>query len=134
MMKKAGLILCFFILVLIIPAAGQVKVIKETKQESKICNLILMLPVVKNADNYVRKTSHGKRHLFTYISNEPTKADNYYWVCVAEDNGTSYYTYFTFLVAPKTYSILYLDVTNDDKRVPLKQCNKRLLNEYRVDK
>jgi hypothetical protein len=111
-----------------------VQFIKETKQGGEICDLILMLKVVKNADNYVRKVTRGKRHLFAYISDSPTPEDNFYWVKVAEDNRMSYVTHFTFRVDPKTYDIRYLDVMDDDKLIPLKQCSKRLMDEYRIHK
>jgi hypothetical protein len=111
----------------------QEKVIKETKKESKVCHLVLSLSVVRNADNYVRKVSKGKRHLFTYIASNPTKEDKYYYVDVAEDNGMADHTRFIFRVDPKTYAVKYLDLTTV-KRIPLKLCEKRLLNDYSINK
>jgi hypothetical protein len=130
-MRKAVPIVCFFIFLFSIAAVGQVQVIKETKEGGKICDLILALNVVRYADNYVRKVTHGKRHLFAYISDSPTRKENFYWVKVAEDNGMSYVTHFTFRVDSKTYDIRYLD---DDKLIPLKLCSKRLMDEYRIHK
>jgi hypothetical protein len=130
-MRKVLSIIFSFTLFSVITAVGQVKVIKETTQESKVCNLILMLPVVRNADTYVKKVTKGKRHLFTSILSDPTKDDNYFYVKVAEDNGYSDHTHFIFLVDPKNYTIKYLDVATD-KRIPLSQCSKKLLNDYRM--
>jgi len=132
-MRKIISILWFFMFVYTIAVCKQVKVIKEPKEEGKVCDLVLSLSVVRNADNYVRKATKGKRHLFTYVPIDPTKEDNYYYVYVAEDNGMSYHTHFIFLVDPKTYAIKYLDLVTN-KRIPLKLCEKRLLNEYRINK
>jgi len=67
-MKKAIWIVCFLTFLSALSAAGQMTVVTETEQEGKVCDMILALKVVRNADNYVRKVTHGKRHLFTYIS------------------------------------------------------------------
>jgi hypothetical protein len=117
---------------MVLNASGQVKIIKETKQESKVCNLIASLPEVINANNYVKKTSKGKRHLMTFIESDPTKETPYYWVKVAEDNGSTYYTHFNFYVTPKTYTIKYLDAITG-KAIPLTQCSKKLLDEYKIN-
>ncbi len=132
-MRKIILALWAFLLVFTSGYSKQEKVIKETKEEGKVCNLVLSLSVVRNADNYVRTVTKGKRHLFTYIQSDPTKEDKYYYVYVAEDNGMAYHTHFIFLVDPKTYTVKYLDLTTD-KRIPLKLCEKRLLNEYQINK
>jgi len=123
--------LTFLILVLGIPAicTSQVKVIHATKEDDKIMDLVLMLPEVRNADNYVRRGTKDKRHLFTYVKSEPSNDNNFYEVVVAEDNGYAYHTHFIFLVNAKTYAVLYQDNVTD-KLIPLKQCSKRLFKEY----
>ncbi len=60
MMIKSLLLVSVSVSFIVLNASGQVKVIKETKQESKVCNLIASLPEVINADNYVKKMSKGK--------------------------------------------------------------------------
>jgi len=132
-MRRITSILLLLTLVYTTAVGKQEKVIKETKEESKVCDLVVSLSVVRNADNYVRKVTKGKRHLFAYIPSNPTKEDKYYYVYVAEDNGMSYVTHLIFLVDPNTYDIKYLD-TETDMCIPLKLCEKRLLNEYRINK
>jgi hypothetical protein len=85
----------------------------DSKREDQIVNLIMNLEEVKQKAKEVETLSHGKRHLSSYIENSPTTTDPYYWVKVAEDNGDSYVTYYTFAVNSKTQSIKYYDVVND---------------------
>jgi hypothetical protein len=110
---------------------SQTIVVKETKEESKVCNLISRLPEVINADNYVKKATKTKRHLFSYLASAPTQDVPYYWVKVAEDNGATYHAHFHFYVEPKTYRIFYLDIVTD-KILPESKCRKRLIEEYRI--
>jgi hypothetical protein len=132
-MKKAIIIICLLSFSSNLITFGQITKIKKTKEEAKVCELIASLPVVVHADNYVRKVTKGKRHLFTYLDSGPTRDDNYYYVKVAEDNGMSYHTHFIFLVDPKTYAIKWLNTVTDE-RIPLKLCNKKLFDEYSFGK
>lgn len=91
--------------------------------ESKIMDLILSLPEVKQANAYVVKHSHGKRHLFDYIHMRPDNKDGDYWVKVCEDNGGSYATHFNFIVNGKTFAIKYMD-TMTSEEVPLEVIRK----------
>ena len=119
-------------LLIISTAYSQLRQAKETKEESKVCDLVARLPEVINADNYVKKVTKGKRHLFSYLASYPTKENPYYWVNVVEDNGTSLHAHFHFYIEPKTYKIMYLDAATD-KTMPEKQCRKKLLDEYRIN-
>jgi len=96
-----------------------------------VLNLVAKLPEVINADNYVKKVTNGKRHLFSYVASEPNKDEPYYFVKVAEDNGSAYHTHFIFYVQPKTYQIFYMD-TAIDKLIPEKQCRKNFMNSYKI--
>lgn len=110
---------------------GQITYIKESKGGSKATDLIAGLPEVINADNYVKRVTKGKRHLFNYLASEPTKDMPYYWVKVVEDNGVARHAHFHFYVQPKTYKIFYLDILTD-KMIPEKQCRKKLLADYPI--
>ena len=84
-----------------------------TNEEDQVVILIMNLDEVKHKDSLVKKQSEGKRHLSTYVETKPTAADPYYWVKVAEDNGGSYVTYYSFGVQAKTHAIKYYDVVQD---------------------
>jgi len=105
--------------------------VKISKEGEKALDLVAKLPEVINADNYVKKVTNGKRHLFSYLASEPNKDEPYYLVKVAEDNGSAYYTHFIFYVQPKTYQIFYMD-TVADQLIPEKQCRKNLMNSYKI--
>jgi hypothetical protein len=103
--------------------ADQKKVKKERKQvmdatvvpkpEDQAVNLIMNLEEVKRKSEQVERDSKGKRHLSTYVETPPTDADLNYWIKVAEDNGGSYVTYYTFAVNSKNREISYYDAIND---------------------
>ena len=84
-----------------------------TNEEDQVVSLIMNLDEVKRKDSLVKKESKGKRNLSTYVETPPTAADPYYWVKVAEDNGGSYVTYYSFGVQAKTHAIKYYDVVQD---------------------
>jgi hypothetical protein len=83
------------------------------KEEDQVVSLIMNLDEVKRKSAMVLKQSKGKRHLATYVETPPTAADPYYWVKVAEDNGGSYVTYYSFEVQAKTHAIKYYDAMQD---------------------
>ena len=127
-------ILLFLSLLLLLNSpdvSSQTIVVKETKEESKVCNLIARLPEVINADQYIKKVTNGKRHLLSYLGSKPTKVEPYYIVKVAEDNGSSYHTHFIFYVQPKTYQIFYMD-TAAGRLSPEKQCRRKLISNYLI--
>jgi hypothetical protein len=68
---------------------------------------------VKRKNALIMKESNGKRRLSTYVETLPTVADPYYWVKVAEDNGGSFVTYYSFGVQAKTHAIVFYDVMQD---------------------
>jgi hypothetical protein len=82
-------------------------------EEDQIIGLIMNLDEVKRKSALIKKESKGKRHLSTYVETPPTAADPYYWVKVAEDNGGSFVTYYSFGVHAKTHTINYYDVMQD---------------------
>ena len=93
------------------------------KTDDEAAKLILDLEEVKRKDAIVRKGSKSKRHLSVYVETPPTTADPNYWVKVAEDNGGSYVTYYSFAVNSKTRQISYYDVIQDAV-IPLAQWRK----------
>lgn len=95
------------------PVVDKEKAPVVDNEEDRIVNLIMDLDEVKRKDSIVVKLSKGKRRLSTYVEAIPTATDPYYWVKVAEDNGGSYVTYYSFAVHPKTYQVSYYDVTQD---------------------
>lgn len=92
--------------------------------EDTIIDKIAMLPEVIRADTYRKKVTKGKRHLVTFISSYPSKAENYYMLKVAEDNGLSFHAWYLFIVHPNTYKIEYFDPAGG-KGVPLHVWRKR---------
>jgi hypothetical protein len=82
-------------------------------EEDKVVALVMDLDEVKRKSAQVVKDSKNKRHLVTYIETPPTADDPYYWVKVAEDNGGSYVTYYSFAVHKITHNISYYDVMQD---------------------
>lgn len=107
-----------------VAAIGQSKrARKESKMEDKAANMIATLPDIMQADDYCQKKSHGKRHLETYVE-EDESGNGYYWVKVAEDNGTAYHTWYEFKVMAKSYKIFYED-TDSGKDVPMEVWRRR---------
>jgi hypothetical protein len=96
-------------------AKHQQKAVKPAimQEEDQVVSLIMNLDEVKRKSAMVVKESKGKRHLSTYIETPPTATDPYYWVKVAEDNGGSYVTYYSFEVRAKTHAIKYYDAMQD---------------------
>ncbi|WP_462267391.1 hypothetical protein [Mucilaginibacter sp.] len=86
---------------------------KQPINEDKAVDLIMKLDEVKRKNAEVEKLSQGKRRLSTYVETSPTAADPNYWVKVAENNGGSYVTYYTFAVHNKTGTIHYYDIERD---------------------
>jgi hypothetical protein len=84
-----------------------------SNDEDLVVNLIMELEEVKRKSSQVEKDSQGKRHLATYAETLPTTTDPNYWIKVAEDNGGSYVTYYTFAVDSKTRKISYYDPMQD---------------------
>lgn len=110
-----------FITMLSCEAKAQVKA--DSVLESKILDIVLSLPEVRQANAYVVKHSRHKRHLFDYMGSLPDKKDGDYQVLVAEDNGYIYHTHFIFLVNGKTFAIKFSDtVTGED--IPLEALRK----------
>ena len=87
---------------------------KPVNQEDSIVEMIMNLEEVKRKTAAVERGSKGKRTLSTYVETPPTSDDPNYWVKVAEDNGDSYVTYYTFLVDARTRNISYYDVVDGD--------------------
>jgi hypothetical protein len=108
--------LSILFLILCLQVNGQKKPVSQ--QQLKVLSLIGTLPEVVENDKYVRSKTKGARYLETYIEREPTKADRYYYLAVAENNGMCMVSHFKFAVDAKTYAISYYDVIAD-KRIPL---------------
>ena len=85
---------------------------KPVNQEESIVRLIMNLEEIKRATAAVERGSKGKRTLSTYVESPPTSDDPNYWVKVAEDNGDTYVTYYTFAVDARTRNISYYDVVD----------------------
>jgi hypothetical protein len=110
----------FFLLCFFYPTFGQNKLNhKLEKQEDKICDMIASLHEVIKTDNYCKKSSKSKRHLVTFVAQEPTIDENYYLVKVAEDNGSSFHAWYLFIVYLETYRVEFYDTVND-KYISLK--------------
>ena len=92
--------------------------------EDELLSMILDLPEVRKMDTEIRKKSDGKRGLKTFISGRPSDDEEYYTVSVAEDNGSSFATYYTFHVYPDR-SVMYYDVV-EDRELTLKAWKKTL--------
>lgn len=92
--------------------------------EGKLLELIYNLPEIVKMDKSIRKKTDGKRGLKTYISNRPSDDAEYYTVSVAEDNGSSLATYYTFRVYPDQTIMVY-DVA-EDRELTLKEWKKTL--------
>lgn len=92
--------------------------------EDKIMQLVLDLPEIRKMDEKIRKKTDGKRGLQAMVSNRPSDDEEYYTVSVAEDNGESLATYYTFHVYPD-YSMMYYDVISDSE-MTLKEWRKTL--------
>lgn len=82
-------------------------------EEDQIIRLVMNLDEVKRKTAQVKEASSGKRNLATYIENSPTDKDPNYWVKVAEDNGGSLVTYYTFAIDRRSHKISYYDNTKD---------------------
>lgn len=87
--------------------------IAQSAGEKRVLNKIRNIPEVRDRAKYIERHSNGKRHLQYIISSKPTREHNYYSVKVLEDNGEMYYPRFNFRVAPKTFSVTYLDQSID---------------------
>ena len=85
---------------------------KPVNQEDSIVEMIMDLEEVKRKTAAVELGSKGKRTLSTYVETPPTGDDPNYWVKVAEDNGDTYVTYYTFAVDARTRNIRYYDVVD----------------------
>jgi len=92
---------------------GVNKEVTVSAQEEHLVKLIMNLEEVKRKSAIIEQESKGKRHLATYVETLPTADDPNYWIKVAEDNGGSYVTYYTFAVDGKTQLIRYYDVMQD---------------------
>ena len=88
------------------------KLASATPEEAAI-DRVMDLEEVKRKDAEVKKLSKGKRHLSVYVETPPTPTDSYYWIKVAEDNGGSYVTCYTFAVDSKTRDVRYYDPMQD---------------------
>lgn len=99
-------------------------------QEDQLIKLITDLDEVKRKSIQVKKESNGKRHLSTYMDDSPAADDTDYWMKVAEDNGDSYVTYYTFAVDKKTRQIRFYDVLQDSL-ISLNQWRKTTVSEDR---
>ncbi len=110
------------------PAAEDDEASHEAKPnptaEEKVVDLVLDLPEIQKMDESIRKKSDGKRGLKAFVSNRPSDDEEYYTVSVAEDNGQSLATYYTFHVYPD-YSIQYYDVVSDSEKT-LKEWRREL--------
>lgn len=120
---KASLLFSVFALTLIAcenspeknPSQGKRQIEKlafATPEEAAI-DRVMDLEEVKRKSAEVEKLSKGKRHLSVYIETPPTPQDSYYWIKVAEDNGGSYVTYYTFAVDSKTRAVKYYNPVLD---------------------
>lgn len=120
---KHLLITCALLLPLMFSPAKAVS--KNTKEQTKVRNMIASLPEVIEAGKYVSSHAHGKRHLVTFIDGSPNARQNYYVLTVGEYNGMNMVPHFKFIVYATTYVINYWDVANG-KYIPLKQWRRQL--------
>lgn len=87
---------------------------KPSKNKEDIAiDQVMALPEIKQKNIEVEKDSRGKRHLSGYVVTLPTSKDPYYWVNVAEDNGDSNVTYYSFAVDNRDLHIEYYDPLQD---------------------
>ena len=86
---------------------------------------MIRLPEIREANAYMRRVTHGKRHLFSMLYGDPDQEHPYYWVVVGEDNGMSFVTHFTFYVYTNGRKIMYHD-SFSDSTVDLKVWQRRV--------
>lgn len=99
---------------------------KPSKNKEDIAiDKVMALPEIKQKSIEVEKDSKGKRHLSGYMVAIPTSNDLYYWVNVAEDNGDSYVTYYSFAVDNRDFHIEYYD-SLQDSLISIEQWRKTL--------
>jgi hypothetical protein len=94
--------------------------IVSTGQHDKVSDRIAHLPEVMAADAQCKKLSKGKRHLVTFVANDPTPGNNFFFVKVAEDNGSNFHSWMLFNVASNTFKIFYYDAISGNN-IPLRQ-------------
>ncbi len=82
-------------------------------REDRVVKQVMALPEIEQKNTEVEQSSKGQRHLSGYINSLPTSKDPYYWVDIAEDNGDSYVTYYTFAVDRRDFKIRYYDPVQD---------------------
>lgn len=112
------------------PAPSQKIKEKSTKNKDDIAiDQIMALPEIKQKNIEVETNSKGKRHLSGYVVNLPTSKDPYYWVDIAEDNGDSYVTYYTFAVDNRDLDIKYYDPLQDSL-ISIEQWRETLNEDY----
>jgi len=86
---------------------------KRVVTEKYALGTVMRIPEIREDDSYIRRTTKGKRHLFSMIYGDPDSQHPYYWVVVGEDNGMSFVTHFTFYVYTSGRKILYHDNFTD---------------------
>jgi len=86
---------------------------KRVVTERYALDTVMRIPEIKEDDSYIRRTTKGKRHLFSMIYGDPDSLHRYYWVVVGEGNGMSFVTHFTFYVYTNGRKILYHDNFTD---------------------
>ena len=91
------------------------KVIHDTvvsDEEMKIWDTIFKLPEVISQIKYIDKATNGKRRLHVWTYKKPDNLENFYWIKVSEDNGSTTVAHFNFFVYPNN-EIKYFDTVND---------------------
>lgn len=77
-------------------------------------NSIWKIKEVKKLNKNIIKTSKNTRKLSLILCKEPEENAKYYWIKVAEDNGSNFVTYFHFFVYPTDWKIKFYNVINDE--------------------
>ena len=97
------------------------EIVKDSTDAS-IIDVIWNLKEVQERNEYVIKNSNGKRRLVVFIYKKPKKNENeYYWIKVVEDNGTTLYTHYNFFVYPQDMRVTYFDTSNNKEIELIKQ-------------
>lgn len=92
--------------------------------EYKIIDSLFQLKEIKDRQKYIEQQTKGARHLQIIIADKPNLTNKYYWMKVAEDNGTNFVTHFNFYVYPDPIRIMFFD-TQDDRELTLNKWRKQ---------
>lgn len=88
-------------------------IIDKDVNVENILDTIWTLQEVNDRNASIKQKSENKRELIVFIQATPDELEEeYYWVKVAEDHGTAFYSHFDFYVYPN-WDIHYYDRVKD---------------------